>query len=192
MNARMINRIETSAEQVAAALLGGSAGYAAYALSTSGPERSLYGAGAAALAYILCVTGMKAGSRGKARFDIGIFDVNSLGIPEPEELLLTEQVRDELLLTQSDRLDDELVLTDADRLSGASASMPEALVLDDVLAAVSEDARVVRLFDRKAMPTPGQMSSSIERHLDRAAGCGHPDAAQALSDALAELRRSLR
>jgi hypothetical protein len=192
MNARMINRIETSVEQVAAALLGGSAGYAAYSLSNGGLERALYAAGASALAYILCLMGMKAASEGKASFDIRIFDVSNLGILEPEELLLTEQLSDELVLTQSDRLDAELVLTDADRLQGAGASMPEPLVLDDVLAAVGADARVVRLFDRKAMPTPGQMSSSIERHLDRGAGSGHPDAAQALSDALAELRRSLR
>ena len=192
MNARMITLIETSAEQVAAALLGGSAGYAAYALANGAPQRALYAAGASALAYILCLMGMKAASAGKARFDIRIFDVSSLGISEPEELLLTEQLTDELVLTQSDRLDAELVLTDADRLPGASASMSEPLILDDVLAAVGADARVVRLFDRKAMPTPGQMSSRIERHLDGGAGSGHPDASQALSDALAELRRSLR
>lgn len=190
MNARMINRIETGAEQVAAALLGGSAGYAAFALS-GGAQRTFYAAGASALVYILCRMGMKTASGGKARFDIRILDVSSLGIPEPEELLLTEQVSEELLLTQSDRLDGELLLTDADRLPGTGASMSEPLLLDDVLAAVGADARVVRLFDRKAMPTPGQMSSSIERHLDRGAGPG-PDAAQALSDALAQLRRSLR
>lgn len=188
----MINRIESSAEQVAAALLGGSAGYAAYVLSNGGPQRTLYAAGAWALAYIVCLMCMKAVSGGKTRFDIRIFDVSSLGISELEELLLTEKLGDELLLTQSDRLDAELILTDADRLSGVGTAIAEPLILDDVLAAVGADARVVRLFDRKAMPTPGQMSSTIERHLDRGAGSGHPDAAQALSDALAELRRSLR
>jgi len=47
-------------------------------------------------------------------------------------------------------------------------------VLDDILAALNPDSRVVRLFERDAIPT-----SPV------------PDASQALHDALAELRRSL-
>ena len=188
----MINRIETSVEQVAAALLGGSVGYAAYRLASEGAQRLFYVAGASALAYVLGLFATNAARRGKDRFEIRIFDVRDLNIAEPDELLLTDQVSNELLLTESDRLAAELVLTDADRLPLNSVSITEPLVLDDVLAAVGADARVVRLFDRKAMPTPGQLSSSIERHLDRAASSGHPDAAQALSDALSELRRSLR
>ena len=61
---------------------------------------------------------------------------------------------------------------------------------DDVLDAYRE---LVRLFDRKAMPTPGQLKTRIDDHLQH--GTPAPvqsDAAQALSDALAELRRSLR
>jgi hypothetical protein len=43
------------------------------------------------------------------------------------------------------------------------------------------------------MPTPGQLKSRIDRHRSQAAApAGAPDASQALSDALAELRRSLR
>ena len=68
----------------------------------------------------------------------------------------------------------------------------EPLVLDDILAELGPDSRVVRLFDPAAMPTPGQFSARIERHL---AGSSPPaaaeDASQALHDALAELRRSL-
>jgi hypothetical protein len=67
------------------------------------------------------------------------------------------------------------------------------LVLDDILAEIGPDSRVVRLFDRKAMPPPGQLGSRIDSHLDRRARePAGEDASQALSDALAELRRSLR
>ena len=63
------------------------------------------------------------------------------------------------------------------------------------------DSRVVRLFDPRAMPTPptpGQIQSRIADHLGDGAPRSAPsktppsDASQALSAALAELRRSLR
>src|SRR5687767_2866973 len=57
----------------------------------------------------------------------------------------------------------------------------EELVLDDALEVVRPDARVVRLFD------PALESRSAAR-----SGSAPPDAAQALTEALAELRRSLR
>ena len=99
---------------------------------------------------------------------------------------------------------EELLLTDGDRVGPAAArGDDQPLVLDDILAEIGPDARVVRLFDRKAMPapklTPGQLQSRIADHL--ADGAPRfappntpiaPDASQALSDALAELRRSLR
>jgi hypothetical protein len=78
---------------------------------------------------------------------------------------------------------DELVLTDADRLDG------DALILDDVLAELGPDSRVVRLFDRAAMPTPGELGARIDHHLGGAAPL---DASQDLFEALTELRRSLR
>jgi hypothetical protein len=57
----------------------------------------------------------------------------------------------------------------------------DELVLDDVLESAGPDARVIRLFD------PGLES-------ERAARANSPqsDASQALTEALAELRRSLR
>ncbi|MBV9527781.1 hypothetical protein [Sphingomonas sp.] len=72
------------------------------------------------------------------------------------------------------------------------------LLLDDVLAEITPNSRVVRLFDAAAMPTPAELRARIERHLGSgrapvapldAAG---PDASEALHEALAELRRSLR
>jgi hypothetical protein len=86
---------------------------------------------------------------------------------------------------------EELVLTETDKVVADPA--PEPLILDDVLADVSSDSRVVRLFDAAAMPTPGQLKARIDRHLD--GGTSHspsPDASEALLEALADLRRSLR
>lgn len=79
----------------------------------------------------------------------------------------------------------------------APAGSPE-LLLDDVLAELEPDSRVVRLFDPAAMPTPAELRARIDRHLgsarapsDALDGAG-VDASQALHEALAELRRSLR
>src|SRR5687767_14796005 len=86
----------------------------------------------------------------------------------------------------------ELVLTDGDRLQIPAADQ-EALVLDDILAQIGPDSRVVRLFDREAMPAPRELKERIDRHLGKTAdGLAPVDASAALHHALAELRRSLR
>lgn len=80
----------------------------------------------------------------------------------------------------------------ADLLAEADRSIAQAedeLVLDDILAALNPDSRVVRLFEPGAEPTPGQLQTRIDSHLNQRA-CGG-DASQELHDALAELRRSL-
>jgi hypothetical protein len=82
---------------------------------------------------------------------------------------------------------DEL-LAGADRIIAREQPTDE-LILDDVLAEVVPGSQVVRLFDRDSMPTPGEIKARIDRHI---AGEASPDASQALFDALAELRRSLR
>jgi hypothetical protein len=88
----------------------------------------------------------------------------------------------------------ELLLTEADRLLPDDPEQSPELLLDDVLAQLGPDSRVVRLFDPAAMPTPGELRARIDRHLDssNARPAPHPDASQALHEALAELRRSLR
>jgi hypothetical protein len=53
-------------------------------------------------------------------------------------------------------------------------------------------SRVVSLFDAAAMPTPGQLGTQVDRHLQREpAAVQSAEAAQALQDALAELRRAI-
>ena len=78
-----------------------------------------------------------------------------------------------------------------EQLGASFAEAPtEELVLDDVLAAVESDSRVVRLFE--PTDTAGEMHARIEDHLRSTPRHSQPDATQELHDALAALRRSLR
>lgn len=93
-----------------------------------------------------------------------------------DELLLTEQV-EELLLTEADRFHDREAV----------------LILEDILAKLSEGSRVVRLFDPAAMPGASESKARIDRHLnENRPSSDPPDASEALHAALSELRRSLR
>ena len=113
---------------------------------------------------------------------------------EPDELLLEEQFRAEETSADPQPLDEfqqaeQLMI---EHFKPVRAAEEEPLLLDDILAQLGPDSRVVRLFDPDAMPTPGQLKSRIDRHLEPG---GHPqilDAGQALHDALDELRRSIR
>src|SRR6478735_8181121 len=179
MDAGQIDRIETGVERLASASFGGAVGYAAFAgLETvvSLPELAVCAGAAAIVAHLLCGRSLSALAQRSPQFRVRAFDVREIE---------TLEAQDELVLTEADQLQSpgELLLTEEDRL----------LVLDDVLAEIGPESRVVRLFDRKAMPTPGQLKSRIDHHLRQdAAATARSDASQALSDALAELRRSLR
>ena len=74
-------------------------------------------------------------------------------------------------------------------MSAQEEQKPEELELDDVLAAIEPESRVVQLFE--ATDTAGEMQARIDRHL-RSSPREVPDATQELHDALAALRRSLR
>ena len=101
------------------------------------------------------------------------------GVLLDEELLLDQPVADILLLDQP------LVEREAQTLA--------ELLLDDPLAAPAADSRVVQLFADGRMPNAGQLMTRIDQHLaDSGKAVPAADASDALSDALAELRRSLR
>ena len=182
MDARLIDRIETTAERLASALFGAAIGYAAYGWLSAvlvQPRLGVYSIAAAAAAFLLCDRSLKRVSRGHSQFRLSVFDLREYDTLGSDELLLT------------DSLNDELLLSDADRLAPPVAA--DELVLDDILGEIASDARVVRLFDRKAMPTPGELKARIDSHIGQASAAAAPvDASQALSDALAELKRSLR
>lgn len=206
MNARLIERIETNVERAASAAFAGAVGFAVFGGFGDRPLQPELGLGigvAAVIAYLLCRGALATLAKGERRYIVPIFDVRDI---EPDELMLTSAERvgvSELALTDVDRLQPgELMLTDADRLQPGELVLTDAdrvpdqlepLVLDNILAELGPDARVVRLFDPKAMPTPGQLRSRIDSHVEQRAPQSAPaDAAQALSDALAQLRRSLR
>lgn len=87
----------------------------------------------------------------------------------------------------------ELLLTErADPLPHGTRA-EDALLLDDVLASIGPESRVVRLFDPAAMPTAGELRERIDRHLHSASTrVAIPDASAELHEALAALRQSLR
>ena len=175
MRGETARQVEAGVDSAAAALLAAAIGFALFKLLPPALGPAWVGAGAAvaaALAFLLCrqTLGRVAGEQ--SRFCVPIFDVSELAaVAELEELLLTEK----------------------DRLNPGEAAREDPLVLDDILTEIGAASRVVRLFDPSARPTPGQLKTRIDRHLD--GGTPHspsPDASQALYDALADLRRSLR
>jgi hypothetical protein len=209
MDAGLIERIETAAERGASALLAAAVAYAAYWVTTSaglGQPLRYFAAGTGTLAFLPCLLVLRAAANGSGRFALPEFALRDFEFSEAQqELLPTDPIvaTEELLLTEQ-VVPAELLLSDSDRVDPVEAQEDvEPLVLDDILAEIGSDARVVRLFDRKAMPapalTPGQLQSRIADHLADGAPLSAPynvpatnDASQALSAALAELRRSLR
>ena len=166
MELRSVITVERNVDRVASALFAVAAGYAVYAAlgwHSAQPFAFAQAVVASAVAYWLCLRTLNAVQPQPRRLPVPVFDVRHIDEAEAEEVLLTEvhQQRRE--------------------------AAEEPLVLDDILAELQPDSRVVRLFDRAAMPTPGEISARIDRHL---AGEASPDASQALHDALAQLRRS--
>ena len=66
----------------------------------------------------------------------------------------------------------------------------DVLLLSDELLELEPDARVVRLFAPAPVPSPGQLSARIERHLARS-NDAPDDATAALHAALHDIRRTL-
>ncbi|MEO5578526.1 MAG: hypothetical protein ABIR25_05685 [Sphingomicrobium sp.] len=115
-------------------------------------------------------------------------EARHLALPEFETAVVLDDV---LLLDEPYRPIDELLL-DQPLVEAAIEALAE-LLLDDPLPAAARDSRVVQLFADGRMPTAGQLKHSIDRHLaDGARPVAPSDASDTLSEALTELRRSLR
>jgi hypothetical protein len=185
MRGRREERIEAVIDHVAALVLAAAVTFATFLLLPPGfAQRGIVIAASGALAFGIAALGLRAISAEAPLVSATSFELPPLEFEEIEELVLTDA--DRLRLVPSV---DELVLTDADRFRQAV----DELVLDDILAKLGPDSRVVRLFDPGAMPTPGQLNARIERHLHGTPSPAAPmDASQALYEALSELRRSLR
>lgn len=183
MQAASAIRIEANVDRAASALFAAACAYAAYIwLGAHGalPMRAAEAAAAAALAFMLSKRSLASLQPGARRLPVQIFDVREIEQVGSEELLLTDRYEmPELLLT--------------DRYEKPEAAADAPFRLDDLVAGLSGDSRVVRLFDPAAMPTPGELKSRIDEHLDvEATPEQHAEGVQALHEALAELRRTLR
>ena len=202
MRAIAISRAEQNVDRAASAIFAGACAYAAYAglgLAYRMPMLGVAAGVAAVAGYLVTVRALGSVEPEARAAPLSVFDVRTLEGMEPDELLLIERrVPGELLLTDSDRLPDnpferaERLLLEHYKAAEVAApdSGDDALLLDDILAELGPDSRVVRLFDPEAMPTPGQLQSQIDRHLEP--GDPIPDAGEALHEALADLRRSIR
>jgi hypothetical protein len=172
MQAERAMIVEKNVDRAASALFAMAAAYAAHAwFAVNAVQQVAVGetAAIAFVAYLVCAHCLGAVKPEARKLPVPIFDVRNIDPVEPSELLLT------------------------DRVEPQPAAPDMALVLDDILAKLGPDARVVRLFDPKSMPTAGELKSRIDRHLDSEAAAAQSfDAAQALHEALAELRRSIR
>jgi hypothetical protein len=168
MDPRHAQRIEAIVDVGAAAILAAAAGYAVGRFASFGATILA----AAAAAFFISWRTLRAVASNAGSFPIAHFELIELAGADIGELLLTDD----------DRLETQPALAGADEL-----------VLDDVLAKLGEESRVVRLFDVSAMPTAGQLKARIDQHLgDSHPPSSSPDASGALHQALAELRRSLR
>jgi len=172
MHVTPVMTIEKNVDRAASALFAAACAYAAYGRLVTHVVRPLVAAevaALAALAYLLSAVALGAVRPKPRRLRVAAFDVREIDLEELPELLLTE------------------------RYEAPEPKPEEPLLLDDILAELEPDSRVVRLFDPASMPTPGQLKSRIDHHLDHEASLGqNSEAVQALHDALAELRRSLR
>ena len=186
MQLASVIRIEKNVDRAASALFALACSYAANLWFTGelqGPVLQLATLAAAAFAYLLSARALGAVRPELPRLPVPIFDVRQVEPMDPGATLPSSS--SELAQTS------ELLLTD--RIDEAAATREEPLLLDDILAELGSNSRVVRLFDPAAMPTPGELGSKIDRHFEGEASAAQThDAAQALHDALAQLRRSLR
>jgi hypothetical protein len=170
MSGAIAQKIETALDAVAAALFAAGVAYALGRVSGS----SVLGAGGAAIpAFLGCFAALRRVPAEAPGFDLPEFGLAPLPDEPFDELLLTDRAEPS---PQPSREAEDVVL-----------------VLEDILARIGPDSRVVRLFDPSAMPTPGQLKDRIDQHFhEESPQAAPPDASQALSEALAELRRSLR
>ena len=163
MDLRTTDRIEAAIDGTAAMLFAGAVVFAVMRAVES-PSPALAGAGVAFLSAFLILRSVRPS---EPQFGIAGFDLQS----GPVGAL------------------DELVLSDSDRVA---APDEDELVLDDELPEPEPDSRVVRLFDPSAMPADPPGVGFGGRFSGASAVPAPPDASQALHEALAKLRHSLR
>lgn len=194
-------RLDWLVELAGASALAAATGFAAMTLAPSfgfAPEIALLvGFGAMFVVALASIRAVPAEPR-----LLALSEFEPQGLPDEitrllEALSAGESLHDRPQVGSDELLLDTLYLAPAGMTAAADAVAE--LLLDDPLPAPTPDSRVVQLFADGRMPTAGQLKQRIDRHLadgDRSlSAAGRPpssDASDALSEALAELRRSLR
>ena len=185
MQAVWVTRIERNVDRAASALFALACGYCAnlwFSADLKQPMLAVAALAATAFAFLLSIRALGAVEPDSKKVPVPIFDVREVEPMESQEFCLSVEAGYEE--------EAELLLTNPFEPDGPST---EPLLLDDILAEIEPDSRVVRLFDPAAMPTAGELRSRIDLHLESGLSAAQSnEAAQALHDALAELRRSLR
>jgi hypothetical protein len=174
MQAGSVTKIEKRVDRAASAVFALACGYAAYLWFAPHVARAMLWpqtCASAVFAYLLSVRALSVVKPKSRKLPVPVFDVRSV---EPFEEF-------------------QLRLIASDQAAHVFEDDSEPLVLDDRLIEPGSDARVVRLFDAAAMPPSGASDTAIERLSGLSSPpIGQEDASQALHEALAELRRSLR
>jgi hypothetical protein len=196
MQAESIGRIESGFDRVASTLFALACAYAAFSLLAARlPLPALFAETVTAwgLAYLVCLRVLRAIHPKMHRVQVPIFDLREIDPIDSPVLLLTDLLEQEYGPNGGA---EDVVTVEAAEVKSVKDRIDtdeEPLLLDDILAELGPDSRVVRLFDSAAMPTAGELKTRIDRHLDREASPSRSyDAAQELHDALAKLRRSIR
>jgi hypothetical protein len=195
-----ISKAEMNMDRAASAIFAGACAYAASTWLGATVGLPLLGAATAATAvagYLVIVRALGAVQPASRKAPLSVFDLRTFDPMRPDELLLTEADEPAGLpdnpFERAERLLLEHYKAAPAPEEAADNPSEEPLLLDDVLAELGPGSRVVSLFDPEAMPTPGQLKSRIDRHLQPGeTASGSSDAGQALHEALAELRRSIR
>jgi hypothetical protein len=174
MQVGSVTKTEKRVDRAASAIFALACAYAAYVWLAPHVARLMLWpqtCASAAFAYLISVRALNVVKPKTRKLPVPVFDVRSV---EPFEEF-------------------ELRLIASNQVAPVLEDDREPLVLDDRLIEPGSDARVVRLFDAAAMP-PSRVSDAAIETLSAAGAppIGHEDASQALHEALAELRRSLR
>lgn len=172
MRAESARKIESAVDRAASGLFALAAACASTLLVAArlGPaEKWAAAAVVSGIAYFASIRVLRSIEPKSPRLPVPVFDVREMDPIDADELLLTDPYVEEPSLSEG------------------------PVLLDDIVGELAPDSRVVRLFDAAAMPTPGQLDERIRQHLETACQpMPSQDASQALHEALAELRRSLR
>lgn len=186
-----VGTIESGFDRVASTLFALACAYAAFSwLAARLPHPALFAETATAwgLAYLLCLRFLRAVHPRLHKIEVPIFDLREIDPIDSPVLLLTDLLEQEY----GQRAADENFAV-AEPVGCEVDPGQEPLLLDDILAELGPDSRVVRLFGTGTVPTAGELKTRIDRHLDREASESQSrDAAQELHEALAKLRRSIR